>query len=271
MRYLLSKVIYNKQISSSYYKIGLLCNELPVLSSPGQFVMVKVSPQADPFLGRPFSIYSTMKDRQGIEILYKVVGKGTTILSDKRTADAVHLVGPLGNGFSIDENCKDIILVAGGIGIAPFFYLTEWIKERGATLIVGGKVKDDIVCTEEFQEMNVAVKIVTEDGSLGRRGLVTDMLKEELREREGYPSVIYACGPIAMLTEVAAIAKRRDTPCQVSLDRIMACGIGTCLGCVVKTEDKNCKEDIKNKGWTYKRVCKEGPVFDAREIIWEER
>ena len=133
MRQVISKVLYNRRLSASYYKMGLACKEVPNLAIPGQFVMVRVSSHCDPLLGRPFCIYRIIDEPEGFEILYKVVGKGTSILQEKSTGDRIELIGPLGNGFDLKGLCKDTLIVAGGIGIASFYFFIEMImKERAA-------------------------------------------------------------------------------------------------------------------------------------------
>jgi len=189
------------------------------------------------------------REEKSFEILYEIKGEGTRFLSQYEEADDLDILGPLGNGFKIDLNIKNAILVAGGIGIAPLTFLAEeLVKEKiNVTLILGSKTKLDI----PLSAIGYKLLICTEDGSEGTKGLATDLLNEFVRAQNFAPLQIYACGPKAMLKAVAQI-----TNCQVSLEEIMACGVGACLGCAVKTKDG------------YKMVCKDGPVFNSEDIIW---
>ena len=244
---------------------------------PGQFIMLRISHQVDPLLRRPFGVYKTFgqgarNKKQGIEIIYKVVGKGTKLMTDLKADDTVDILGPLGNGFPLDLGKKDIIMVAGGIGIAPFYLLAKsyQLSAISSKLLFGGRGKDDLPGLEDFQKMDSTMDISTEDGSIGKKGLVTDLLKKELLKKGNH--IVYACGPKGMLKEVAGIAEKADVPCYVSLDNAMACGIGACLGCAVKIRNQESEvRSQKSKTFgPYKMVCSDGPVFDAREIAWKE-
>ncbi|MBI3600613.1 MAG: dihydroorotate dehydrogenase electron transfer subunit [Nitrospinae bacterium] len=277
-------ILENKKIINSYYKMKLSCDGIlrPTAAgapSPGQFMMIKVSPHYDPFLRRPMSFYRIDEKEGVLEILYQVVGKGTEIMSELKEGDSVDILAPLGRGFSIPEKMERAILVAGGIGVAPMVALAEKIRGKGQgargkiTVFIGGKTKNDILCKEDFKRIGAKVYIATEDGLMGKKGTCVDLFRSSEFENpqsaiRNPQSVIFACGPHGMLKAVADIAKDRDMPCQVSLDKRMACGTGACLGCVVKTKQKT--EDRRQKTEVYKCVCKDGPVFDAEEINWEE-
>jgi dihydroorotate dehydrogenase electron transfer subunit len=271
MRRITSKVIYNRQLSPSYYRLGLACKEIPQLAVPGQFVMVRVSHQYDPLLSRPFCIYKVLNGAEGIEVVYKVVGKGTAILQKADEGDETEVLGPLGNGYNLGGLEGDCIFIAGGIGIAAFYFIAERIKESqgavsGITLLFGGRSKEDIICLDDFNDLKVEVRIATEDGSLGERGLVTALLKKGLQEKKWSRPTLFACGPEPMLREVSFIAGKWGISCQLSLEREMACGFGICLGCVVKKYVNKGREHESQ--WKYASVCKEGPVFDSKDIIW---
>ncbi|HIC90786.1 MAG TPA: dihydroorotate dehydrogenase electron transfer subunit [Syntrophaceae bacterium] len=262
-----TEVVFNHQVGPSYYKIGLRAPEIVHSASPGQFVMVRVSSKLDPLLRRPFSIHRiAKKDSVSFEILYKVVGKGTEIMSSLRQGDGIDVMGPLGKGFSILPHPKDlpsqiIYLVSGGMGIAPLYALAESAVIDGrkkVAVFLGGKTKEDILCLDDLKRLGVEIHISTEDGSLGSKGVVTQLLEERLQIPSN-PEVIYACGPIPMLKKVSLISQECHIPCQVSLEAYMACGVGACLGCVIKKRlDKGTE--------TYVNVCKEGPVFDAHAV-----
>lgn len=292
---MIADVLYNRKILPAYYRLGIGLKKVPSFK-PGQFIMLRITEQVDPLLRRPFGVYRILGSRvrgqgsrvreQGIEILYKVVGKGTRLMTGLKPGDKLDILGPLGNGFPLKDKGqgagvkgKEIIMVAGGIGIAPFYLLGARGKGQRARvkLLFGGRSKDDLPGLEDFKSLKIDMEISTDDGSVGRKGLVTELLKKHLLK----DSVIYACGPNGMLKEVARIAKTADVPCYVSLDNVMACGIGACLGCAVKSRAQSSELRVQRlKGLksplstlhsesSYKMVCKDGPVFDAREIEWE--
>lgn len=258
------KVIKNIEVVKNYYKILLSSGQMARLCEPGQFVEIKVADSYDPLLRRPFSIHRIRG--KNLEILYEVVGKGTQILSQKKVGEYLDIIGPLGNGFDYQlpiTNYQLPILVAGGMGVAPLIFLAEQIKKRNTQyamhntlVLIGAKTRNHIFCEKEFKDLGCEVKISTDDGSRGFKGKVTDLLNKVLSSIQYPVSRIYACGPRPMLKEIAALSRRYNMPAQISLEEHMACGIGACLGCVVDTQDG------------YKQVCKEGPVFNAEEIIW---
>ena len=281
----MATVLYNKKILPFYYKLGMSWENLPRIE-PGQFIMLRISHQVDPLLRRPFGVYKILGQGargkgQGVEIVYKVVGKGTRLMTVLRPGDTVDLLGPLGNGFPnplsspFDKGGQrglNIIMVAGGIGIAPFYLLAKsyQLSAISSKLLFGGRGKDDLPGLEDFQKMDSTMDISTEDGSIGKKGLVTDLLKKELLKKGNH--IVYACGPKGMLKEVAGIAEKADVPCYVSLDNAMACGIGACLGCAVKirSQESEVRSQKSKTFGPYKMVCSDGPVFDAREIAWKE-
>jgi len=228
---------------------------------PGQFVEVRCSDRIDPLLRRPLGVHRISK--KGVELLYEIVGKGTDLLSRKKEGEYLDLIGPLGNGFDISLSSGMPLLIAGGIGIAPIVALAERLTTRKPRpyIIIGARTKSHILCEAEFKSLGCYVKVATDDGSKGCKGLATDMLKKMLSAFSRQPSAIYACGPNEMLKVVSQLAKDKGIPCQVSLEERMACGVGACLGCPVKVR----KGLIDSE---YKMVCKDGPVFNAEEIVW---
>jgi dihydroorotate dehydrogenase electron transfer subunit len=231
------------------------------MAVPGQFVMLRVSENMDPLLARPFGI-SSVSSKKSIEIYYRVVGRGTLLLSSVEPERALVLQGPIGNGFSVPEKDVTPILVAGGSGFPPLHFFSIKTGSR-AHLFAGARNKECLPPTgaiKSFRGHTKRVYIVTEDGSAGKKGLVTDLLPSLIADLDDAPRiVIYACGPRPMLAAVARIAAEHAIRCYVSMEERMACGLGACMGCSV---------GMKSGG--YKRVCKEGPVFDAREIDWRE-
>jgi len=253
------KLISNTNIHHNYFHCILEAGRIAREAEPGQFVNVKLNGNLDPLLRRPLSIHRVRGSK--IEILYEVVGKGSQILSQKKTGEYLDIIGPLGNGFSV-VGLRLSVLVAGGMGVAPLLFLAEKltqkprIKSQNKPLVlIGGKTKNQILCAAEFKKLGCEVKISTDDGSQGFKGYVAGLLKKELLGIDYKLSTIYACGPKPMLNEVCVVAQSKKIPAQISLEEHMACGIGACLGCVVDTKQG------------FKRVCKDGPVFLADEIV----
>ena len=256
------KVLFNKRVKESFFHCSLSASSIAKEAMPGKFINVKVADGSEPLLRRPFSIHRISKDK--VEILYEAVGPGTKILSQRKPGEYLDVIGPLGNGFDLKSCSNELaIIVAGGMGVAPLAFLAEKLagfKNRGAKckIIIGAKSKNHVLCEKEFKDLDYDVTIATDDGSRGFKGRVTDLLVRILREngKAGKQETIYACGPRPMLKEISRISRAHKIRAQISLEEHMACGIGACLGCVVNTVDG------------YKRVCKEGPVFGADEIIW---
>jgi len=250
MRQFKAEIIGNKKVTKDHYILSFKARGVAKKTKPGQFFNIKITDSCEPFLRRPFGAYKIGKDK--IEILYKVVGKATTILSRKKTKDVLDIIGPLGNGFTPKSKA---ILVGGGHGVAPLYALAAVLETKsGLEVYIGARTAEHVVGALYFRKLGAKVYVATEDGSKGRKGLVTKLLENKMKNKRD--NTIYACGPKPMLKEVARLSRLHKIPCQVSLEGYMACGIGTCLGCAVKTK----------KG--YKMVCKDGPVFDAKEIIW---
>lgn len=258
---------------------------------PGQFLHIRIEDSFDPLLRRPLSIHDAAwqtrsksgQKRPILKILYKVVGKGTTLLAEKRPLTQIDILGPLGRGFDLKKigRSRCVYIVAGGMGVAPLFFLARKLREdrrhlpagkagktedRKITVLIGGRNKDHIIREKEFKDLGCDVHVATEDGSKGFKGRVTEFLKGFLPpaadfgclpDKEGAP-IICACGPKPMLAAVAGIAQQNRIEAQVSLEEFMGCGLGACLGCVIRTTSG------------YRRICHDGPVFDASEVIWSE-
>jgi len=266
-----SMILSNIEVSPSYFRIRMTAPSSITESHPGQFVMVKVIQATDPLLRRPFGVFDlgsfetefTDCGRQSfIEILYKVVGKGTEMLSTLHQGDHLDILGPLGKGFKFGKPDGQKLLVGGGVGLAPLYYLArELVKSSKVNLFAGGRNKEDILCITEFDRLGVETYVATDDGTLGSRGLVTEVFEEHLA-KAGSGVTIFACGPFPMLRAVSLLAEKYNIPCQVSLEAYMACGVGACLGCVVK--GRNHSESTPD----YRCVCKDGPVFDSLDLLW---
>ncbi|MFH1783494.1 MAG: dihydroorotate dehydrogenase electron transfer subunit [bacterium] len=255
-----AKINSNKKLAPQYYQMSLNCPRIAKTCKPGQFIQVDIG-EPGVFLRRPFSIYNI--DKSNIEILYKVIGKATEALSKKKKGKALSIIGPLGNGYDI-SNLKTqdkAILVAGGTGIASLFFLAKSMKETKKLVLIGVKNKKELVNEKEFRKLGAEVKISSDDASIGHKGFVSDLLDKTLKKEAKNSLFIFACGPKPMLKHVAKTARKYKIPCQVSMEEHMACGVGACMGCVVKVKTKKGK-------FAYKRACKEGPVFDSGELIW---
>lgn len=312
------KISDHRRISAEHYVLKIQAPEIARTARPGQFVMLRLGDAFDPLLRRPFSFFRIRPPKKksgggfaggGFEICYRVAGRGTARLTRLRKGERVDVLGPLGRGFWREEGRERLILVGGGIGIAP---LVSWAEElagargerkagRGELrpeVLIGGRTAERLPGARELKNMGLAPRIATEDGSAGLAGTATDLLDRELMSQGQEGTAIYACGPEAMLAKVAQIAEQFDIPCQVLLESRMACGVGACLGCAVKIRAEEGGEEESPTGseggpceagaaaespfgeeaavrisrpapFRYGRVCKEGPVFRAREILWE--
>lgn len=248
----------NAPEGETYYRLVLRAPQIAPQVQPGQFAHVRVLPLQAALLRRPFSIFQATGDT--ISILYKVVGKGTEVLSRLHAGDKLSAIGPLGRGFTVPvPGAETPLLVAGGYGMAAMYLLAERSPQRGI-VFVGGRRRVDILCETEFRALGWEVRVATEDGSSGTKGLVTTPLIAELRTGVTGRK-LFACGPTPMLQAVARLADETGIPAELSMDEPMCCGVGVCLTCVipVKTGD----------GWAYQRTCTEGPVFDSRQVLWE--
>jgi len=263
-------VIKNKRIQSLYYLLEIYCPSIANQIKPGQFIMLKVSDDRSPLLRRPFSVYQSYPDnhpdkrkRGCLFILYKTVGKGTQKMTTFRRGQKVDLIAPLGNGFSLPPlpSFTSVILIGGGVGIASLYPLAKMVDTRKLFIFVGGKTQDDILCVTDFKKMDSTIFIATEDGSLGFKGTVIDLFVSQLKKfKRNEVTYLYSCGPVGMLKALAERVKFKHFICQASLEARMGCGFGACWGCVVKTNHPQTP---------YQRVCKDGPVFHLKDIVWE--
>ena len=251
------KIISQKKLGADYFCLTLESERIAKSAIPGQFVQIKVSSGDTPLLRRPFGVHRVKG--KIFDVLCQVVGPATRILSQKKTGECLDVLGPLGNGFDYRLQAKDykLILVAGGMGVAPLLFLAEKLTGHKPLVLIGAKTKRQILCLDEFKKLGCEVKIATDDGSMGFKGRVTGLLNNILRATSyKLRANLYACGPKPMLQEVSRLAKTYHLAGQISLEEHLSCGIGACLGCVVNTKEG------------FQRVCKEGPVFLADQIIW---
>ena len=221
--------------------------------APGQFVQVRVDGSPSTYLRRPISIHDVDFQQNEITLLVQQVGEGTRHLAAANVGDLINMVFPLGNGFTFPEKGENILLVGGGIGIAPLFYFAKVLNDKGIkpTLLLGGKTESDLLRLADYQQFGETF-VTTENGSIGEKGFVT---MHSVWQKQNFDK-IYVCGPKPMMKAVAKLAAEKGVWCEVSLDNLMACGLGACLCCVEDTEEGNVC------------VCKEGPVFNTRRLKW---
>lgn len=249
-------VVENRNLNKKHFLIKLKAGYISSHAKPGNFIMLAASNTFDPLLKRPFGILKA--EPPFIRLYYEIVGKGTELISTLKPNDTVNAVGPLGNSFPPLEN-KKILMVAGGRGIAPIYYAFEdYTSTNNVFLIYGAKSKDDLNLLEEINAMSLKkVFLYTDDGSMGKKGLVTADIREIITENN--IDVTISCGPDAMFKSLFHTINDLDTENYVSLEALMGCGFGICYSCVVKTAAHD-----------YKKVCIDGPVFKMEEIAWEE-
>lgn len=258
-------VLWNRPMGPECYRMGLAYGQACASAVPGQFVMVQTASTLVPLLRRPFSIFGRIgppEHPDGIELLYKALGPGTRQMARMAQGTPIDILGPLGRGFTVDTAARRIYLAAGGMGVAPIRFLAVHLRALGVLpadcrLLLGGRSQEDLLCRQDFLDLDIPVTVTTDDGSDGDQCLITDPLEEAIKSQA--PDRLYACGPHGMLLCVAGIAARYQVPCQVSMETMMACGIGACLGCAVPSADPQSG---------YRHVCVDGPVFDVRQIRW---
>lgn len=242
----------NKRITPHLYVVAFESPKLAGMIQPGQFLQVAVTENYDPLLRRPFTIYRVLKNRT--EILYEIVGKGSDLLSRKKKGDTLKVMGPLGNTFRMNLKNRVHVVVGGGVGIAPFLFLGQ--KIRVHHFLMGARTKDGLLPKSEIRNLWNKSRFSTEDGSYGQKGFVTQCLEEVICATKDVRKLyIFACGPKAMMKTVMEMANRHGIEGEASLDERMACGVGACLGCVIRTKEG------------YKTSCQEGTVFPFQELV----
>lgn len=261
-------VTANTQLSPDYNVLALAAPELARLAQPGQFVMIKTRDGLDPLLRRPFSIFERLVDTSGtplgITILNKKVGVGTAQLFAARPGDTVSVLGPLGRPFTPVDPPAEAWMVAGGVGLAPFATLADALAVRGTRmrLFYGARSAADLYYADAFARRGVELRLTTDDGSRGERGLVTGPLARDLAAAPaGAAITIYACGPTPMMRAVAALGEAAGRPVAVSLEPVMGCGMGGCYSCVVPVQRGDRRQFV--------RGCTDGPIFDSRVVVWD--
>lgn len=245
-------VITNNKVSSNIRKLVIFAPQMASQAIPGQFVHLRVSSSNDPLLRRPFSIGSVNLSDNSLSIYYRIVGRGTDMMAALKENDVVDCLGPLGRGFELTG--KRPLLIGGGMGIAPLLFLAERLCPRPSQVLIGGRTETELFWHSLFKESCERIVLTTDDGTVGLRGTTIDALPDLLTEKI---DMVYACGPKIMLQGVVEKAQKAGIPCQVSLEEHMACGLGACLSCTCQATDG-----------TRKKICADGPVFWAEEVVW---
>ncbi len=249
-------IISNKEITKDIFCMELQCNEIAKIAVPGQFINLYCK-EGQMLLPRPISICEIDKEKGIVTIVYALVGKGTRSFSRLEKGDTIKVLGPLGNGFTIDQSVETHILIGGGIGVPPLVELAKNLK--GKIYAVLGFAEDPIL-VKELESHGAKVFVATDSGNVGFKGNVIDLLKKE--NIKGH--MVYSCGPKPMLKAVSKWAEYMGIRAQISMEERMACGIGVCVGCTCKIK----KEDEDD--WQNRKVCTDGPVFWSKEVIWDE-
>lgn len=252
---ILCKIVLNKKITDNIYEMIISCNNIALAAKPGQFVNLYCKSESK-LLPRPISICEIDKNKGIIKLVYAVVGDGTKSIADLSASDEIDVLGPLGNGYKLDNKPENVsILIGGGVGTPPLVELAKGLL--GEKIIYLG-FRSTPYLIDELKKYG-EVYIATEDGSVGYKGTVIELMNNT----NAHGNQIYACGPKPMLKAVKTWSVEHNIPAQLSLEERMGCGFGACVGCVTKIKADN------EVGYTYKKVCKDGPVFDAREVLFE--
>ncbi len=287
-------VVENRPLTGGHFLLSLLAPRQARATRPGQFAMVRLLGRSDVLLRRPMSIFDVVpahevdppvrvrrysdgqrpsRQRNSpeiIQLLYKIVGRGTRLMAELKPGHKVGLLAPLGHGFFAEEylprakNADQVLHVAGGIGIAALLLPAREIAAAGVSqrLFFGGRTKDDLVGTEKFKPLVKQIVLATENGSKGHRGFVTQPLEAFLKKDRSKKYLIMVCGPWAMLDSTVRLAEQFGHLCLLSMENRMGCGLGVCLGCCIRVEGTGHA--------AYQRVCTEGPVFWAEKVIWQK-
>jgi dihydroorotate dehydrogenase electron transfer subunit len=271
-------VVENRPLTGGHFLLSVHAPRQAQATRPGQFAMVQLPGRSDVLLRRPMSIYDVKPARAGkrnsspqvVQLLYKIVGRGTRLMAALKPGDQVGLLAPLGHGFFTEEyltqakEADEVLHIAGGIGIAALLLPARDLKRAGIRqrLFFGGRTKDDLVGLDEFKPLVSSMVLATENGSRAHRGYVTQPLDAFLEHNRKKKYLLMVCGPWAMLDASVKLARKFGHPCLLSMENRMGCGVGVCLGCCIRVEGEG--------HGAYQRVCTEGPVFWSDKVIWEK-
>lgn len=257
-------VIYNRNLTDQIYLMRLDCEEIARQALPGQFVNIKVNDDLFPLLRKPFSICRCNANEGWFEVIWKVVGKGTEIMAKYKPGQKVNVLGPLGKGFEVPEEIRLAILVAGGLGVAPLPFLSDQLTRFDIPTVVflGARTATEISLVEVFTELGVEIHLSTDDGTMGTQGVVTEILEDYLKKQDLLENIhMFCCGPIPFLRRIIEISRQFKIESQISIETMMGCGFGICMGCPVQVRNLQTGEA------QYKLTCIDGPVFRASEVI----
>ncbi len=257
-------VLLHKKVARDHYRMRLKSPAAARRAQAGQFLHVRcreAESQYYPLLRRPLSLLDVDAAKGTLDFVYKVMGLGTAVLAEIPAGARVDFIGPLGRPFPLPGKGRQAVLIGGGVGIPPLVFLAKWLKQKGirSTAYLGARTKDWVICRDDFKKLGVPVRAATDDGSLGYRGSVVELAASSDRDAE-----FYICGPTGMMAAAAELARRRKTPAHVSLEERMGCAMGCCMGCVVEVNTEPAGSHAR-----FQRVCTEGPVFLAEQIIWK--
>lgn len=271
----LGEVVLNQKVGPEHYLMRIFVPDLAGEAKPGQFVHVRCNGVMDPLLRRPISLHGIDYKAGTVSLLYQVAGRGTQLLAQLNTGDEVDIMGPLGNGFAIPDKVGHVLVIGGGIGVAPLFPLVQALRHYKIeqTVILGARSAEYVIGVEQLTSLGLKVEVATDDGSLGYKGFVTDLAEKQIKLSK--PEYFFACGPNPMLRQLIKTAGKHGIAGQVSLEERMGCGVGACLACVCKiTSDvmRRTSPDTTEivKDFEYKKVCSDGPVFEASEVIFDD-
>ena len=255
-----AKLLKKEELATGIFKFSVQADEIVKAAKPGNFIEIRVNDDIEPFLRRPISIHNMDKENGVLEFIFQEKGKGTKILSAKREGELVDIIGPLGYGTFKYSSYENLGIIGGGIGVFPLYELAKCAKNENKSVntYLGFRNKELVVLEDEFKNVSNNLTLTTDDGSYANKGFAIDFLKKDIED--GKIDCIYACGPLPMLRAVRELALEKNIPCQISLEEKMACGLGVCLGCAVKTAESS-KEAPE-----YWHVCKAGPVFEAKKV-----
>ncbi len=267
-------IISQTREAAGTFRMRLKSPRIAAKARPGQFVMLQVREGPEPLLRRPFSFHAIALEEGVFDILYRVVGRGTWLLSQCPPGARLNILGPLGNGFDLPDGEPSLVfLAAGGIGIAPLVELMARLREShpavAMRLFYGARTAEEMIPTDAIESLGVTVHRSTDDGSAGYHGWVGELMKATAEAEGLKPEILFACGPLSMQRHIAKWALEKSVPAQLSLESLMACGLGACLGCALPatsspTSDPAVREDH------YLHVCKDGPIFPAGAIEWQK-
>lgn len=256
-----AKIVEIEQLKQDIYKFSVQAKEIVENAKPGQFIEIRVIDNIEPLLRRPISIYNIDKEKGILEFIFQVKGKGTEILAKRKVGEELDIIGPIGYGTFEIKDYKNAAIIGGGIGTFPLYELAKELKQNTSskvTTYLGFRSKNYVVLEEEFKSVSDKLVITTDDGTYGIEGFAINELKKDIEE--GKIDKIFACGPLPMLKAVQTLSIEKNIPCQISLEEKMACGLGVCLGCAVKTAKS------PSDAPQYWHVCKAGPVFNATDV-----